>query len=438
MSGTFIEVIKHSEQKNELWQWDTGRQIKITPKENAIVDEVHFSNAYSKDALVVNPQVNEQGSIVADIPNILLWQVFPINVYVVMDFPNGKGTIYEEQLKINSRKKPSDYIYTETEVRNYEALEERIKTLEENGTGGGGGITKETDPTVPQWAKEPTKPSYTAGEVGALPSDTKIPDKTSDLENDSGFVTKDGVEEVEKKLTKLSEEIADLPEFEKDDTADGLTIKDSKGNIGVQLGSKKVIESFPYNKKYGWGGFPYGNGALPPFSRLAGVFEADMLSVCGGKGRWNGDDTENFAHGGHLFEGWNKEEDVRLTAGIGTTNKNIAWLQTFHPATEEGTNNGAYYGITKVGSDLDGEGCNFMPKVTNVQNTFVLWSRPTAYTPTIPEEQLNMLVDSGEIPSNIVNRVDMMILGGMYYDTTLDRVRVYTKTGWKSLAFEEE
>lgn len=165
MSGTFIEVIKHSQQKNELWQWDTGRQIKITPGENAIVDEVHFSNAYSKDALVVKPQVNTQGNIVADIPNILLWQVFPINIYVVMEFPNGKGTIYEEQLKINSRKKPSDYVYTETEILNYLDLEKRIKALEENGTGGG--IKDETDPTVPQWAKQPTKPSYTAEEVGA-------------------------------------------------------------------------------------------------------------------------------------------------------------------------------------------------------------------------------------------------------------------------------
>ena len=165
MSGTLIEAIKNSEQRSELWQWDTGRQIKITLEENAIVDEVHFSNAYSKDALVVKPQVNEQGNIVADIPNILLWQVFPINIYVVMEFPNGKGTIYEEQLKINPRKKPSDYVYTETEILNYLDLEKRIKALEENGTGGG--ITKETDPTVPQWAKEPTKPSYTAEEVGA-------------------------------------------------------------------------------------------------------------------------------------------------------------------------------------------------------------------------------------------------------------------------------
>ena len=47
----------------------------------------------------------------------------------------------------------------------------------------------ETDPTVPSWAKQPSKPTYTASEVGALPSSTKIPDKTSDLTNDSGFIT---------------------------------------------------------------------------------------------------------------------------------------------------------------------------------------------------------------------------------------------------------
>lgn len=61
----------------------------------------------------------------------------------------------------------------------------------------------ETDPTVPSWAKASTKPSYTASEVGALPDDTPlfsgdyddltnkptIPSKTSDLTNDSGFIT---------------------------------------------------------------------------------------------------------------------------------------------------------------------------------------------------------------------------------------------------------
>lgn len=44
-----------------------------------------------------------------------------------------------------------------------------------------------TIPTVPEWAKQPEKPTYTASEVGALPDTTKIPSKTSDLQNDSGF-----------------------------------------------------------------------------------------------------------------------------------------------------------------------------------------------------------------------------------------------------------
>lgn len=47
----------------------------------------------------------------------------------------------------------------------------------------------ETDPTVPAWAKEPTKPSYTASEVGALPNTMVIPSKVSQLENDNGYLT---------------------------------------------------------------------------------------------------------------------------------------------------------------------------------------------------------------------------------------------------------
>ena len=35
------------------------------------------------------------------------------------------------------------------------------------GGGEGGGNFIETDPTVPSWAKQPSKPIYTASEVGA-------------------------------------------------------------------------------------------------------------------------------------------------------------------------------------------------------------------------------------------------------------------------------
>lgn len=50
----------------------------------------------------------------------------------------------------------------------------------------------ETDPTVPAWAKQPTKPSYTAAEVGALSDSTVIPTvptKVSAFTNDAGYLT---------------------------------------------------------------------------------------------------------------------------------------------------------------------------------------------------------------------------------------------------------
>lgn len=59
-----------------------------------------------------------------------------------------------------------------------------------------GAISTEVDPTVPSWAKQPNKPVYTASEVGALPSTTVIPSKTSQLQNDSGYITSAPVQSV--------------------------------------------------------------------------------------------------------------------------------------------------------------------------------------------------------------------------------------------------
>lgn len=48
------------------------------------------------------------------------------------------------------------------------AIESSIPTATSELTNDSGFITSETDPTVPSWAKASTKPSYTASEVGAL------------------------------------------------------------------------------------------------------------------------------------------------------------------------------------------------------------------------------------------------------------------------------
>lgn len=59
---------------------------------------------------------------------------------------------------------------------------------------------KPTIPDVPSWAMQSSKPSYNAQEVGALPSSTSIPSKTSDLTNDSGFLTSSALVGYETKL----------------------------------------------------------------------------------------------------------------------------------------------------------------------------------------------------------------------------------------------
>lgn len=67
----------------------------------------------------------------------------------------------------------------EKEPISEEKIEKSVKSyLEKNPI-------EETDPTVPEWAKEEEKPTYTAEEVGALPDTTKIPKNLSNLQDDA-------------------------------------------------------------------------------------------------------------------------------------------------------------------------------------------------------------------------------------------------------------
>lgn len=186
MSRNYVEIVAKENEEQTLYQWDTDRKLKVLTDDDITVDEVHFSNAFTQQALIVVPTASaELGCMVADIPNILLQYFVPIDVYVVMYSDKGERTVYMQQLEIVKRAKPSDYVYTETEVLDYKSLEKRVSELEQ---GGGSGILKEIDPTVPDWAKQPQKPSYTAEEVGALPDTTTIPSKVSELSNDEGYV----------------------------------------------------------------------------------------------------------------------------------------------------------------------------------------------------------------------------------------------------------
>ena len=193
-----------------VWQWQPKEHIVLEGYPDGVF--VRYSNCDTAEAPVVQTR-REGGKLIADIPPELMQVDKDITVYVC----NEDGIIHCHFLSVINSPKPSSYVYEPVEVLRYESLAERIRLIEEwiaNGGVPGGGIQEETDPTVPAWAKEPQKPSYTAQEVGALPAGTKIPAKTSDLSNDSGFITK-SVADLVNYYTKTQTEdlIAQIPKF---------------------------------------------------------------------------------------------------------------------------------------------------------------------------------------------------------------------------------
>ena len=111
--------------RTELFQWDINRQIIVS---DASIDAVHYSNRTDNSALVV--EVKEKNGLrVADIPNILLQESWDINVY---GYCNGYYTKQAARIKVNPRTKPESYVYTETEVLNYNTVMEKIDRVENN------------------------------------------------------------------------------------------------------------------------------------------------------------------------------------------------------------------------------------------------------------------------------------------------------------------
>ena len=117
---------------NPLYQWELGRKVQIFPLPNMTVDEVHFSNHGDPEALVVKPK-DENGMLVAEIPNILLQSGAALVVYSVNVAEGFTDNLRSCTFNVRKRAKPSDYVYTEVEILNYESLERRIRKLEESG-----------------------------------------------------------------------------------------------------------------------------------------------------------------------------------------------------------------------------------------------------------------------------------------------------------------
>ena len=128
-----IKVINGS-----LYQWDLNRSVEVDDPENKI-SAIHFCHKGDEDALVV-PFSKDEGKVRANIPNILLQSSDEIYVFVVYTESEEVKTEEHKLFYVFPRQKPSDYVYEESEVLSYKALEkelrkslERKADLDENG-----------------------------------------------------------------------------------------------------------------------------------------------------------------------------------------------------------------------------------------------------------------------------------------------------------------
>ena len=113
--------------REHFYQWDTDRRIVV---EDQSIKEVHFCNRTGDCSLVCEVYFHDNdfgGVYVANVPNILLQTDWKIRVYAY----DGKHTRYDASYEVKSRTKPADYVYTETEVLNYNTLLDRIEAIEE-------------------------------------------------------------------------------------------------------------------------------------------------------------------------------------------------------------------------------------------------------------------------------------------------------------------
>ena len=222
----------------DIWQWDYGQILRIQALNLPTAVEIHFSLDEHGGEAVRRIGVTKDGVTDVPIPDLMVenesayGDSYYFFAYIYLTDETSGNTEYKIRAKVSTRSKPEGYNSGDStfaailktvndissdkvdvpesakvgQVLAVKATDESGKPTEFEATDQGGGVSdekiaeavgtymeshpiEETDPTVSDWAKQPEKPSYTASEVGALPNTTKIPSKTSDLQNDSGFLT---------------------------------------------------------------------------------------------------------------------------------------------------------------------------------------------------------------------------------------------------------
>lgn len=205
-----------------IWQWDYGQILRIQGLNLPSAVEIHFSLDEHGGEAARRIGITKDGVTDVPIPDLMVenesayGDSYYFFAYIYLTDETSGNTEYKIRAKVSTRSKPEGYVsggndtFAEIlktvneiaddkvtrpliakvgQVLSVKATDESGKPTEFEAKDMSGGVSdekiaeavgtymeahpiEESDPTVPGWAKQPEKPSYTAEEVGADTSGT--------------------------------------------------------------------------------------------------------------------------------------------------------------------------------------------------------------------------------------------------------------------------
>ena len=117
--------------REALYQWDLNQRLVLT--DIGLGNEVHFDNERVPDECCpVAPVYEQNGVMYADIPNVHLQSPGVLHVYAYVQEEDKSFTKHSLEILVIARKKPGNYVYTETEVMTWKKLEEKVNDAVED------------------------------------------------------------------------------------------------------------------------------------------------------------------------------------------------------------------------------------------------------------------------------------------------------------------
>lgn len=108
--------------RGALWQWDTGRRVRV---DDNSVKQVHYQNRCFGRSVDVD--VGTDGTAI--IPDELLQDWHTLTAYAYAADDTGAYTMVQQDFAVHKRAKPAGYVYTPTDQMTLQTIQRQIGDL---------------------------------------------------------------------------------------------------------------------------------------------------------------------------------------------------------------------------------------------------------------------------------------------------------------------